>query len=289
MKKVMLIVLVAALLPVSAIAKKTTYIVTNHRFNYVKLVEVKSREASERGMTQPKEIDGEQMRAILESIKLSRRHLLNKDVDTQDAFNDSSVNFLAPALVKAFRAATPDDEVVFSFLMKEPIFIMRNDRLNLGTAWIRDNELHIKFEKLYAKLEGDTDARGNEGKEIANARGLRIDLDLQPGQTMDVKDPDELVVDLGHNFSTDVAAADAEKAKAEQAEKDKAAKKGKRQMAKTQEPAEAAPAAAAPATTSVSKVADVQQRLQTLDQLKKDNLITDKEYQEKKKEILKDL
>lgn len=284
MKKAILFALIVSLLPVSAIAKKTKYITSNHRFNYVKLVELKPREADARAMTQPMELDEGQMRAILESIKLSRRHVLSKEVDSQDAFNESSINFLAPALVKAFREATSSDEVVFSFLMKEPFFILRNDRLNLGTAWIRENEMHIKFSKLYAKVTGDTDARGHEAKAIANSRGLGIDLELQPGQTMDVTDPEELVVDLGHNFSTDVAAAEA--AKAAEPQKEKKSKKGKKEVAKAEEPAQAATEAE---QASADKSVDVQQRLERLEQLKKDKLITNKEYKEKKKEILKDL
>ncbi len=283
MKKVMLLALIASLLPVSAMAKKTTYIVTNHRFNYVKLVEVKQKEADERGITQPKEFTEAQIRAVLSSVKMSRRHLMSKEVDTQEAFNESSINFLAPALVKAFREAKSTDEVVFSFLMKEPFFILRNDRLNLGRTWIHDNEMHITFDKLYAKVTGDVDARGHEAKAVTNSRGIRIELELQPGQTMDVKNSEELVVDLGHDFEADVAVADA--AKAAEPQKEKKSKKSKKEVAKAEAEAEQAAAAAVPAQGTQ----DVKTRLENLEQLKKDKLITDREYKEKKKEILKDL
>lgn len=276
MKKIVFVILIASLLPAAAYAKKTTYIVTNHRFNYVKLVEVKPRVAEARQMTHPKEMDEGQMRSILQSIKLSHRHLVGKDVDTNDAFDESSINYLASAFVKAFREAGPTDEVAFSFLMKNPYFIIRNDRLNLGTAWIHENELHIKFSKLYAKVVGDTDARGHEAKAVANARGLRIDLEMQPGQQMGVEDPEELQVDLTHNFGADVSTAAAEEPQKEKK------KKGKKEVAKVEEEQATT---AAPAASSGT----VEERLQRLDQLKKDKLITDREYKEKKKEILKDL
>ncbi len=285
MRKIIVFALVASFLPVCAFAKKTTYIVTNHRFNYVKVVEVKGKVAAERNMTQPREFDEGTMRAVLQSIKLSRRHFASKEIDTQDAFNESSINYLAPALVRAFSEATSNDEIVFSYLMKEPIFILRNDRINIGTMWLHDNELHVKFSKLYAKVTGDTDSRGHEAKAIANSRGLRIDLELQPGQTMDVKDANELVVDLGHNFVSDVAAAEA--AKPKEPEK-KSKKKSKKEVAKAEEEA-AVGSAAAGAAAAPQGGTDVKTRLESLEQLKKDKLITDKEYKEKKKEILKDL
>jgi hypothetical protein len=284
MKKVLMLVLIAGLVPSFAAAKKTTYIVTNHRFNYVKLVEVNKKEISQLGITQPRELDEARMRAIFSTIKMSRRHVLNKEVDTQEVFNESSINYLSPAFVKAFREAKDNEKVIFSYLMKNPIFILRDDRLNLGAAWIHNDELHIKFDKLYAKVTGDTDAKGSEAKAIARSRGLRIDLEFAPGQQMGEKDTEELVVDLNHNFEGDAAAVAA--AKPEETQKEtKSKKKGKKDVAKADE-AQAADAAAAGATAQAD---DVKTRLEKLDQLKKDKLITNKEYQEKKKEILKDL
>lgn len=280
MKKLIFFALVLALLPASALAKKTTYIVTNHRLNYVKLVEVKQSVAEKRGMSHPAEVTEAQMRDMLKSIKLSRGHLWSKEVDTQDTFSESSINFLAPAFVRAFREATPTDEVVFSYLIKDPFFIIRNDRLNLGKAWIHDNQLYIDFQKLYAKVTGNLDARGGEAKAVASARGLRIDLDLQPGQQMDVDDPKILVVDIGHNFAGDAAAVTA--AAPEETKETKGKKKSKKEVAKAED------AAAAPAAAT-DKPDDAQLRLERLDHLRKDGLISEKEYKEKKKEILKDL
>ena len=282
MRKVVVLVLIAALWSSIAVAKKTTYIVTDHRFNYVKLVEVNAKEAGELGITQPRDIDDARMRAMLASIKMSRRHVISKEVDTQEAFDERSINYLAPALAKAFRQGSSNEVVVFSFLMKNPHFILRDDRLNLGRAWIHDNELHVKFDKLYAKLTGDTDAKGNEAKAIARARGLRTDLEFGPGQQAGEKNPEELVIDLNHDFVSD-ATAIAAKAPAETEKETKSKKKGKKDIAKAEDQAAtAAPAATAPAD-------DVKGRLEALEQLKKDKLITEKEYKEKKKEILKDL
>lgn len=287
MRKAVFFALIAVMLPSYAVAKKTTYIVTNHRFNYVKLVELSAKDVSKLGgITQPKDIDEAKMRAVLKTVKMSRRHLFSKEIDSQEVFDDSSINYLAPALSKAFRDAKDNEKVVFSYLMKNPFFIIRNDRLNLGSAWIHDNELNIKFDKLYAKVTGNTDARGNEAKAVANSRGVRIDLEYGPGQQAGDKDPEVLIVDLNHDFETEAAAI----ASAEQTEKEEKAnkKKSKKEVAKAEQTAPAASPAATPAQTA-TQGDDVKARLEKLEQLKNDKLITNKEYQEKKKEILKDL
>jgi len=293
MKKVLVALLVASFLPAAAFAKKTTYVVTNHRLNYVKLVEVKAKVAEKRQMTHPKELDEVRMRAVLKSIKMSRRHILNKELDTQDAFNDASINFLAPAIVKALRQATPSEEIVFSFLMKEPFFIIRNDRINIGNLWVRDNELHLRFQKLYAKVTGDIDKKGNFGEAVEQSRGLRIDLDLAPGQLMDVDDPEELVIDLAYNFEADAGAVASTEAASKAKEgatiaAEKAKKKGKKETAKAEE---AALSTEAQTTAAAAKTegGDVKARLERLEELKKEKLITDREYKEKKKEILQGL
>ena len=280
MKKIAIILLVASFLPAAAFARKSTYVVTDHRLNYVELMEVKPKDAEARQMTHPKEIDEGQMRAILKSIKLSRRHLASKEIDTQDAFNESSINYLAPALVKAFRDARPIDEVILSYLIKDPIFIIRNDRISIANVWVHDDELHLKFQKLYAKITMDIDKKGDFGEAVSRARGLKIGFDLQPGQTIGDTGTDELVVDLNHNFETDVAAA---AAAAPEPDKKEGKKKGKEKA--VQQEAQPQPQ---PVVTQAQPT-DIQGRLQQLEDLRKKNLITEQEYKEKKKEILKNL
>lgn len=319
MKKYCLLILIAAIvLPAGSFAKKTTYITTNHRFNWVKISEVKASVAEARKMTQPATIDEEGLRSALKAVKFSRTYIIKKEVDAQDVFDENAINFLAPNLVKAFSTATDKEEVIFSYLMKNPIIILRNDRINLGKMWISGSELHIVFEKLYAKVLGDVDKRGNEAKAVANARGLRVQLDLQPGQMLGVSDPDEVILDLNFNYaavankpeapkptvtktmsgkevpisqptagSAEAAAATvaAEAGSPAPQQDAKLDKKKAKEMAKADKKA-AENQAAAQAEPAVPTVQD---RLNQLDQLKKSGLITDKEYQEKRKEILKAL
>ena len=297
---------VLVLLSVSAFAAKTTYVTTNHRFDWVKLKEVSSQVAGERQMTHPVTIDEQGLRAALASIQLSRSFVIKKEVDTQRVFDDDTVNALAGAMAKAFSMATDRDEVVFSSLNKNPLFILRNDRLNLGQAWVHENELHIKFDKLYAKLIGDTDKRGNEAKIIAKAQGLRISLELGAGQKLGITDPEELVLDLNYNYvkkpeeekkaegvtmsgqkaepglQPGEAAPPAEAAADKGKEASEKATKGSKKKGKAE-------AAAPVETPPPAPVKSAKDRLQELETLKKDGLINKQEYQQKKQEILKDL
>lgn len=251
-------------LPAISFAAKTTYITTNHRFNYVKLHEISDKEAALRGQTHPVTLDEIGVRAALMSINLSRDYLIKKDVDTQQVFDETAANYLAPALVQAFKQAKPNEEVEFSYLSKNPIFIMRNDRLNMCTTWVHDNELHVRFDRLYAKITGDIDKRGNEGKAISRSQSLRVKLDLGEGQTLGVSDPDEIILNLSYNY-------------VKKPEPKPEIKEGVT-MSGDKIPLP---------TTSTPRTA--KERLKDLEQLKKDGLINKTEYEEKKKEILKEL
>lgn len=296
MKKMIAAAILGILWVNTSWAAKTTYIVTNNRFNYVKLKEIKAKEAETLKITHPATLDEQGLRGALSSINLARSYVVKKEADTQQVFDENAINYLAPAIVRAFAQASPQEIVVFSYLSKNPYVFIRNDRLSICRAWISDGELHVKFEKLYAKLFGDTDKRGNEAKLISQARGLRVKLELGEGQKLGIDDTDEIVLSLNTNYTkkpevakvvTEGVTMSGEKVPLggeEQTEEvpakenKKAAKKGK--VAKEAEFA----TTSQPLTTKSPK-----ERLEELNDLKKNGLIDKKEYEEKKKEILKDL
>lgn len=297
MKKLVLCTLLLFVTAGTAWAAKTTYVATNHRFNYVKLKEVSGSIVEARGMTHPATLDETGLRAALASINLSRSHVIKKEIDSQRVFDDRAIDFLAPNLVRAFSQATPDEVVVFSYLSKDPLFIIRNDHLNICEAWVHGDELHIKFEKFYAKITGDVDKRGNEARAIARARGLRVKLELGDGQKMGVDDPDEIILDMHHNYAkkpepekpaegvtmSGERIPTTEEVKAPEMAQTKADNK-KEKTSKKKEEVTAEPVAPQPSEKPNPKV-----RLEQLDQLKKDGLINKREYEEKRKEILKEL
>lgn len=270
MKKILFTVLFLSLICSVALAKKTTYIYTDNRFDFVKIDEMSKKEAENVAASHPFTISEEQIRAVLREIKLARTFIMKKETETQDIFDERAINFLAPKLIEALSKATYKDKIIFSYLTKDPKFALRNDRLTIVDLWASDNKLHFVFEKLLAKLVGDYDKRGDFSKIIARARGLRVSLEVREGQAYGTS-TDEVVVDLNYDFSKPVIAAEeATPAASEQAVKSPIvqAKKG-----------DVAPEA--PKTTK--------DRLKELDGLKADGLITEKEYKEKRKEIIKGL
>ncbi|MFA4973683.1 MAG: hypothetical protein WC683_13820 [bacterium] len=312
LKKSIITAALVIALPISAAAKKSTYIATDHRFDFVKLTEIKPSESAALGITHPSKLDEQGLKSALESVMLARSFIIKKEVDTQRVFDDGAANYLAHNMSIAFAQAKPNEKVVFSYMQKDPVFIIRNDRLNLGEAWMQGDDLHIKFKKLYAKVTGDVDKRGNESKAVARARGLRIQLELQPGQQMAVNDVEELILNINYNYAADVQKREqqakavptsgktmsgeavvlpaGEAQAAQPVEETKSKSKSKSKAKASDAEATAAAAAAAPAASAAGGAeGGVEQRIRSLDSLRKEGLITDKEYKEKKKEILKDL
>lgn len=299
MKRILFGILAICFLVTTAYAAKTTYVATNKRFNYVKLKQVRGSVTEERAMTHPKKLNVEGLKAALASIKLSRNYIIKKEVDSQQVFDDRSLEFLAPNMVKAFEDATPMEEVVISYLSKDPIFILRNDRLNIADCWIHGEELHVDFKKLFAKVTGDVDKRGNERRAASRAKGLRVKLELGPGQKMAMSNPDEVVLDLNYNYvkapelkkaptkgvtmsgeEVPMAGVAADASTSDEAEAQQMAAEGK---------AKAEIKAVEDATAGSSAASSAKARLKQLDELKKEGLINSKEYSEKRKKILDSL
>lgn len=270
MKKALLVVFLC-LAAVPAFAKKTTIIYTDNRFNWVKIVEMNKKDSEKIKPTLPAVFTEEQLRAILKEIKLSRSVIMKKEVETQDIFDERGINFLAPKLVDALAKATDKDVVEFSYLTKDPIFILRDDRLTIGRVWVKDTDLYFAFDKLFAQLLGDYDKRGDFSKSIARAKGLRLSLDVRDGQSYG-ETTGELVIDTTRDFTKPaVETTDTEIATTKTPEKTAEAK------------------STAKSTPLPEPVRTVRDRLKELDQLKEDGLVTEKEYNQKKRDILKGL
>ena len=276
MKKLLMIVALVACIAVPAelLARKTTYVITNRRWNYVKLVEVKPRVAEERSMTQPVDIPQAQMRSILKSLNLSKHHLFGDKVTERGIFNERAINYLAPAICQAFRDSSPKEEVQFSYNVKDPMFILRNDRLTAVTAWVSGNDLYLKFDRLAQKLLGDTDKRGRDSYTLSRAQGIRMTLEIGPGQTMGAVGGKTMIVNLKHKSTPVVATS-----------KTEAGEEGTTVVASGSDEAQRTAAESPPVLSDD----ETTRRLEKLEMLRKRNLITNKEYKRKKEEILKDL
>lgn len=284
MKKLMTVLLCSlaglAMFGQNAFAKKTTYIATNQRFNFVKLEELGFKEAEQRAMTHPAELDGEKLRNALAAINLSKLFMVgDKTPESRAVFEEQALNYLVPNLVKAFAQAKANEQVVFSYLQKDPILIFRNDRLTIATAWLQGDVLNLQFNKLYAKVQGDTTQRSNTLRTSAQAKGMRVSLDLIPGQAYAANDPDTFTIDLNVDYLAQKVATPASASTSAVKEKQKPAA-----MASS-----AAVSAPAPVLRQAQDERSATERLQTLEELKKDKLITDEEYKAKRQEILNQL
>jgi hypothetical protein len=233
---------------------------SKNKIDFIKLEKAKKAER-EGGISHPFTFTPDQMRSILSSVRFNKKIMLMKDIENRDLFDEANVEFLTPYLVEAFQKAKPEEAVVVSYFTRGSKLMVQNDRLTVMRAFVKDDGLHIKFTKIYAKMLGDRTTQGAAAAS-SNARGLRVSLELQPGQNRVSLEPEELTFDLAH-YS---AAVVAEKAVP------------KKEKAKT--------------TSSQKEVVDdtsVRSRLKELDQLKADGVITEKEYQAKRKEVLKEL
>jgi len=248
-------------------AKKTTYVYTDRRFNFVKRVELDKKEKKELQATHPTIFTEAQMHHILKNIRLNQRLVLSKEVYSQDVFDERALRFLTPKLMKAFSEVTSDEKIVVSYLDKNPIVILRNDRLTIMEVWVSNKkEFHIQFNKLMAKLLGDTDKRGTDNRIINEAKGIRVSLETNATQELG-NSSDELIVHLDKAFAEQEALS---------------------KIPVTNASAKGAPA---PENRTVIKLSteDAGKRLKKLEKLKKKDLITEEEYQEKRQEILNSL
>ncbi len=202
MRRILVIAVMLGLVAAVADAKNENTIFTNYRLNYVKLVNLGKSEQKDLTPTHPAQITVAKMTEMLSSIRLSRRVFFKSKVEDRGAFDQGAVETLSPYLVEAFKQAKPNQVVAFSYLFKSPHVLARNDRFTTGVAWVKDNQLHIEFQKLFARLTADLDKRGYTSRAISNSRGLRIELETGPGQMLGANNPREIVLDTGATFAT---------------------------------------------------------------------------------------
>lgn len=229
---------------------------TNGRMDYIKVEAMSKKEAQRRAPQHPATISVDQMKDYLLSITASEKNLLKKSPEIVQVFTDKAVGFLAPIMVRAFAKAQPSDQVVLSWLVKDPSFVLRDDRIVIAECWVKDGQLHMQFNKLLAKLVGDYEGKGNFDTVIGNAKAIRTRLVTSAVVSVTGKNEREAVIAMDADFSAlnapdVVAGSNADpKAKAQR---------------------------------------NIKERLSDLEQLRKDKMITEVEYQSKRKRLLDSL
>lgn len=289
--------------PAIALAGKTTYVFSDRRFNFIKRVELKKKELKERGeLNQPYTFIPLQVRKMLEPIKLNRTYWMSKKETEQEVFDKEALDFLVPHLVQAFKDAKSNEEVIFSYLTRSKKFLTRDDRITIVHSWIVGDQWHLAFNKLMAKIPNTYDLRADINTAINRAQGLRVSLELAEGQQYGATTDALLLkipaVEMGGKEETESKQPEEESVLEEIEETTEVVEKKEERKSEAKPaakpvvtPVSAEPKKEVPQEVKAAPVADerVEERLKKLQELKKQKLIDKKEYEEKKKEILKDL
>lgn len=182
---------------------KVVTVHTDYRLDNVKLISLSGREQKAYTPAHPATMTIAKMSEMLSSIRLSRRAFFSKKkIDNRVIFDEAIVAEFAPHLVKALAQAANNQVVVFSFVSHNARYLVRNNRFTSGRMWVADNALHIDFNKVFAKLEDDLSKRGLYSSRAANnARGVRVVLEVQPGQQLAARNAREIILPLDQTFA----------------------------------------------------------------------------------------
>ncbi|MDO8494053.1 MAG: hypothetical protein Q7S68_01785 [Deltaproteobacteria bacterium] len=264
MRKILLTALlgVFAVGPALVYAAKTTYVYSDRRFYFVKREELKKKDLKTRGEAQhPHSFTGAQLKYMLDGVKISQEVSFNDDVESREVFTPSVLAAMIPHLVKAFATAEKNEEIVFSYITRWSKGIVQNNRLTIATAWVQDNTLHLKFKKLMAKINTTNyDKLGDVTKAMNEAESLRIRLESDENHQFG-NSTDELLVSIPSPEEVQIATA---------------------RPVETPSIKESAP-------LEGLSVLEVEEKMKKLEELREKDLITKKEYQKQRHELLKEL
>lgn len=258
MRALWIVLAICCATPAFAGDEKVLY--TNHRVDFVKIKDMDKKEVKERAVNHPAEITEAKMRDYLAAVTFRRKEMFKKVPVMGRVFNDRAVEVLAPVMAKALSQAQANQMVVFSWLFKDPLMIIRNDMITAGDLWVSDGMLHLKFNKLLAQMTGDYDTRGGLDFAVNNAKSVNTDLISSPGVIVAGKGNKQAIVDMSADFTVAAEGASPDGFGVVTADK-----------------------------TKQTATRSAKNRLNDLDQLRKDKMVTEQEYQAKRKLILRDL
>lgn len=257
---------------------KSDSTIYRHRADWVKLEELSSKQLAGNQLLHPcSSLSVDQMSAMLQSLQVNKKQIFSKGFKTSEIFTVEEAQKYAPYIIEALGRAAPNEVVNVGIVHKRPYFIMRNDFFSMINVFVTDQGVHFNFSKLFAKLDAEYAQASQIDKAIKKAKSTRVSLETSPGQTL-VADVDEIILDPNFNFGQGITAP-------VPTTTTKTTQGTQTTNPKTKQTATTPPST----TTETTPSNDVATRLQKLEELKKSKLITSKEYEEKKKEILSEL
>jgi hypothetical protein len=279
MKKISLYTVILSLFFVSSTQAGTIiYKQRNNQGNFVKLEKLKLKNEIP---NHPYSFSEDQMWGILRSIRFSKKLIIYKEAKNRNLFEDEYIDKFTPYLMEAFNKANQKEAVIWSVVQKNPYIILRNDRLTQVKMWVVGHELHLDFLKIDAKLQGDYQAPITGDRLIQDAKGVGVKVEAEEGQKFAIDSTDQLILDLNQDWVAIANRLDAEDQRL--ADKTKHKRNGTSETASSND----LDTTYTPPPPSPVDQRRAQDRLTELKQLKDKGLISEKDYEKKKEEILK--
>jgi hypothetical protein len=225
----------------------------------------------------PAEINDADMKRILESIRIVEppgmlsKLILNSKETPEPAFIPAEAAFLAKPLATALRTAKPDERVVFFLHHQRSIY---KGTTSSGVVFVKDKRFNIILGRYRMGNQpghpdiptGGNPFTGTNDQDFYISPGpfqSLVEGDKAPGGQENVSSNRWLSIDYASLLNAPPQTAAPQPA------------------APTTQPTKVEPAPAAPPPSTL------EDKLKTLNKLKEEGLITDEEYNEKKKELLK--
>jgi hypothetical protein len=256
------VAILASFLLLAGCAKSDYLYKSPNKIDSVRIAKA-SRSEKKGGLNHPYTLGPRQIREILGSLYFNKKVLLRIDVKDRELFQERHIEFLATYLQEAFKKVGPEQVVSVSYFTQSRSFGLMNDRLTIFRAYMKEDGLHFKFSKVYAKLLGDRTTQGKQ-RATGEARGIGVSLEVQPGQNRISWKPEEIVFDVKRQFAKGETGKKWRGKSADSKKKKVITRRPKRKLT-------------------------AHERLKELDRLKEEELITEKEYKKKRKVILRDL
>jgi len=257
-----------------ASARTVTRPVFDDRYTIVKLESWldRSRQPVSMGFDHPAEFTDEEMAKILGSIRvvqppgLLSKLILKTPEEPEPAFTPSEAAAFGKPMSKAFREATPDEQVIFFFHHQRTIY---KGTTTTGVAFIKDKRLNFLLGRYYMGNQPGTPDIPEIGTPFPSTNEQDFYLVASPYETIGegktapgggeiVYANRWLIIDYASLLNPPPETASPQ----------------------TTEPGHVKPEAPAPPST-------LEEKLKILNKLKEDGLITEEEFEEKKKELLK--
>ncbi|MCB1215524.1 MAG: hypothetical protein KDK66_08625 [Deltaproteobacteria bacterium] len=268
----------------------------NNFANFVRLDNLKEKKAEEMVLNHPYRISEETMANILRSLRYSKTSLLSKKVTTRRIFEEDTIEKYTPYLVQALAQSTPFKSILWSVAQRRTsLVVFGSNRLTYIEMVVRGDQLYLRFIKTEALLPAGYEGADHKAAKLrSQARSVRVSLEPQEGQAFG-DTTKEIKVDLKRDWAAIAARLDAQ----DREEESRAKRKGSKKTSKTpeSEPSqktpgqgqEDLPAQETSSTPSSLEQHGLERRLTELKRLKEKGLISEQEYQDKKKEILNSL